>query len=110
MKNYVTILKKPFLPEELYKEYPEDTRNIMLKACRCQYCKIPSCSEKTDLDIRGIMRRVSVGNFYGARTIINNQNKTSLSDALPQCEERCILNKATVKPVEITSIIEYLLR
>lgn len=110
MKNYVTVLKKPFLPEDLFNEYPEDTRTIMLKAHRCQYCENPSCSEKTDLDIRGIMRRVSAGNFYGAKKIINNLDKAILLNTLPQCEERCIMNKTTKKPVEIVKVIEYLLK
>jgi prolycopene isomerase len=110
LKNYVTVLKKPFLPEDLYREYPEEIRGIMLKAYRCQYCENPSCSEKTDLDIRGIMRRVSVGNFYGAGKIINNQDKTILLKTLPQCEERCVMNTTTKKPVEIVEIIKYLLK
>jgi prolycopene isomerase len=110
MKNYVTILEKPFLPENLYSEYPEETREVMLKACSCQYCENPACSANTDIDIRGIMRRVSVGNFFGAKQIIHNQDRVRLMETLPLCEKLCILNKTTEKPVEIVKVIEYLLK
>jgi prolycopene isomerase len=110
MKNHVNVLKKPFQVNDLFNEYPEDTRGIMLKACWCQYCENPSCSGNTDLDIRGIMRRISAGNLYGGKKIIDHQDKAILLNFLPQCEEGCIMNKTTQKPVEIVKIIEYLLR
>jgi prolycopene isomerase len=63
MKNYVRVVDKPFRAESLYEGYPEETRAIMREASRCQYCEEPQCSANTDWDIRGIMRRVTVGNF-----------------------------------------------
>jgi prolycopene isomerase len=69
MKNYITVLEKPFRAENLFNEYPKETREVMLKALRCQYCENPACSADTDIDIRGIMRRVSVGNFFGAKKL-----------------------------------------
>ena len=110
MKNYVTILEKPFLRENLYNEYPDNTRDIMLAAYKCQYCEIPSCSANTDVDIRGIMRRVSVGNFFGAKKILNNKDKFNLLETAQQSEENCIMNKKTEKSVEIVKVIEYLVK
>jgi prolycopene isomerase len=82
----------------------------MLKAFRCQYCENPACSANTDIDIRGIMRRVSVGNFFGAKNIIDNQDRVRLMETLSLCEKLCIMNKTTEKPVEIIKVIEYLLK
>lgn len=110
MKNYVTALEKPFRQEKLFNEYPEETRDIILKAYRCQYCENPSCSADTDIDIRGIMRRVSVGNFCGAKKIIDKQDKVRLLETLPQCERSCIMNKTTGQPVEIAKVIEYIVK
>jgi prolycopene isomerase len=110
MKNYVTIINKPFLPENLLSEYPENTREIMLKANRCQYCESPACSGETGIDIRGILRRTSVGNFFGAKKIIAGQDKEKFLKVLPQCEKNCIMNKTAEKSVEIIKVIEFLLK
>jgi prolycopene isomerase len=109
MKNYVTILNKPFRSENLFSEYPKEKRVVMLKALECQYCEKPTCSANTDIDIRGILRRVSVGNFFGAKKILDNLDRVWLKETLPNCEKLCILNKSTEKPVEIIKVIEYLL-
>ena len=110
MKNCVRIVAKPFKPANLYQEYPEEIRQIMLEAYRCQYCETPQCSAGTDYDIRGIMRRVSVGNFIGAAKIAARV----LSDdhlqetTLAECEKQCILNKNGDLPVAIRGVIDYL--
>ena len=80
----------------------------MNMASRCQYCENPGCSQENNIDIRGIMRRVTVGNFYGAKKIAN---KISLEDKeiLKKAESSCILNKNENFPVEIEKIIKYLI-
>ena len=110
MKHYVRIVGKPFRGENLYDGYPEETRVIMRKASRCQYCETPQCSTNTECDIRGIMRRVTVGNFAGARKLAKlflsagGLNKASLA----QCEKQCVLNRDVGLPVEIQTVIAYI--
>jgi len=112
MKNYVSILDKPFTIENLYSEYPEEIRVIMRKASACQYCELPKCSENMNIDIRGIMRRVTVGNFTGAKKLVNRfllaEGLETLS--LSECETRCIQNVKSGSPVEIQAVIDYLTR
>ncbi|HUX48821.1 MAG TPA: FAD-dependent oxidoreductase [Dehalococcoidia bacterium] len=110
MKNYVRMVDKPFRTESLYDRYPEETRIIMRKASRCQYCENPQCSTNTDWDIRGIMRRVTVGNFAGAKKLAKQYlsadrvRKTSLTE----CEKQCVLNRSIGSPVEIHTVIDYI--
>jgi prolycopene isomerase len=63
LENYVRIVDKPFRAEGLYHGYPQEMRAVMRQASRCQYCEDPQCSRNTAYDIRGIMRRVAVGNL-----------------------------------------------
>ncbi|MFP3897940.1 MAG: FAD-dependent oxidoreductase [Dehalococcoidia bacterium] len=110
MPNYVRMVARPFTADRLYEGYPEDKRAIMLEAYRCQYCEKPKCSANTDLDIRGIMRRVAVGNFAGAEKIARNlshpEQLTGMS--LAECEKRCVLNKDRRSPVAIQAVVGYL--
>jgi len=110
MKNYVTIVHKPFEFEDQYGGYPEEERTIMNKASRCQYCEYPKCMENTALDIRGIMRRVTVGNFVGARKHAEGYFETDKALELEMCQSVCIQKEKTGSPVEIIGIIEYLKR
>jgi prolycopene isomerase len=111
MKNCVRVLDKPFTPEGLYRGYPEEMRIIMCKASRCQYCENPSCSRNTNFDIRGVMRRVTVGNFAGAKKLakqflsIDQLKKASLVE----CEKQCVLNENGGPPVEIQTVIDYII-
>lgn len=111
MPNYVRIVEKPFTPYRLFAEYPEAQQAVMRAAFRCQFCEKPSCSPGNALDIRGMLRRVSVGNFVGARKIAAEiSGKTGSSqDALRQAEEGCVLNTTHGKPVEIRPVMAYLL-
>jgi prolycopene isomerase len=108
MRNFVTILEKPFTSDKLYSEYPEEQRSIMLKASQCQYCENPSCSKS--FDIRGIMRRVSVGNFTGAKKIIDKYSAGHNIDRdfLSECENNCIKTLKNEKAVEISSVVYYI--
>jgi len=107
MKNYVRVVDKPFRAESLYEGYPEETRAIMREASRCQYCEKPQCSTNAAWNIRGIMRRVTVGNFAGAEKLAGRclakeaLGKTSLAE----CEKRCVLNKDFGSPVGIQTVI-----
>jgi len=110
MRNHVRIVAKPFTADGLYDGYPEETRAIMREASRCQYCERPQCSANTDWDIRGIMRRVTVGNFAGAKKVAgqfpaaDRPGKTSLAE----CEKRCVLGKDGGSPVEIRKVVEHI--
>ena len=108
MKNYVNIVEKPFKTENLYSEYPEKTRQIMFKASKCQFCENPSCSN--ELDIRGIMRRICVGNFVGAKNIINKYSHSHniSQEFLKECEKRCIRHLNNKDSVKISEILEFL--
>jgi prolycopene isomerase len=111
MKNYVRVVAKPFRAESLYEGYSEEMRIIMREAYRCQYCENPQCSTNTAWDIRGVMRRVTVGNFVGAEKLAkqflttDRLSKTSLTE----CEKRCVLNENSGLPVKIQTVIDYII-
>jgi prolycopene isomerase len=110
MKNYVRIVAKPFRVDSLYEGYPEEVSAIMREAFRCQYCERPQCSPNSAWDIRGIMRRVAVGNFIGAQKIAGRSlaagavGKTSPAE----CERLCVLNADAGSPVRIQKVIDYI--
>lgn len=110
--NQVRLVAKPFNAERLYDGCPEDQKAIMLKASRCQFCEDPSCAMNKDIDIPGIMRRVTVGNFTGAKKIATRllsgeeEDKTSFA----ACEAHCILNRQNDTPVEIQQVIDYIMK
>ncbi len=110
MKNYVGMVAKPFRAGSLYEEYPEEMRAIMLEAYRCQYCEEPQCSTNNAWDIRGIMRRVAVGNFVGAEKLARQllAAKGLKKASLAECEKRCVLNKDVGSPVAIQSVVNYI--
>jgi prolycopene isomerase len=110
MKNYVRMVAKPFRAESLYEGYPEETRTIMREASRCQYCENPQCSANTAWDIRGIMRRVAVGNFAGAVKVAKQclAGDSPSKAALAECEKRCVLNKDVGSSVGIQTVINYI--
>jgi len=110
MKNYVRVVAKPFRADSLYEGYPDEMGAIMREASRCQYCENPECSKNTAWDIRGIMRRVAVGNFVGAEKLARQLlatyelSKTSLAE----CEKRCVLNKDVGSSVGIQKVISFI--
>ncbi len=104
MKNYVRIVEKPFTTDRLYEGYDEAARAVMRKALRCRLCEHPACTR--DRDIRGIMRRVAVGNFVGAKKCYL-QNPADLN-ALEKYETDCICSAQNKPGVEIRAVIDYL--
>jgi prolycopene isomerase len=108
MKNYVNIVKKPFEIKDMYSDYPEDIKKIMLKTSLCQYCEKPACVNGTKLDVRGIMRRVTVGNFVGALKLLENlpKDKVLQDEFLKAIEYKCSQKESKALPVEIKKIIE----
>ena len=105
IRDYVRVLKPPFWVDDLYSGYSAEDRDIMLKAGRCQFCEHPSCVNKEVADIRGIMRRVSVGNFFGARKLAD----MIIADS-DNWEESCVENVRIGKPVAIREVLDYLAR
>lgn len=71
-KNVVEIIERPFEAKNLYENYPKVKKEIMVEALRCQYCEDPECVPLADFDMPGMMRRLSVGNFMGARKIADS--------------------------------------
>jgi prolycopene isomerase len=109
MKNYVNMVEKPFPREKLFQEAPEDLRLLMTEAWRCQFCENPSCSHACD--IPGIMRRVSVGNIYGAakltqRFLAQNGKAEGKIETWDTMETNCVLCTKNQKPVAIGRVIQ----
>ncbi len=104
MKNYVRIADKPFTEDKLFDAYDEPARAIMRKAMRCRLCEHPLCTK--DRDIRGIMRRVAVGNFAGAKKCWI-QDPAGIK-SLEKYEMNCICYAENGIPVEIREVIEYI--
>lgn len=113
-QNMVRIVARPVTAENLYQDVPEELREVMQKAARCHYCEQPSCSAGMTLDIRGIMRRVTVGNLVGARKCLLSYRREHRRDlkaeqqTLSLCQSRCILNSQSGQPVDIQGVIDHL--
>ncbi len=106
MKNYVRIVEKPFTSYRLYETYAEPEKTVMRQALRCRMCEHPSCTQREHTDIRGIMRRVAVGNFVGAKKCWLKDPTDSL--ALERYESNCICARENGSPVPIREVISYL--
>lgn len=112
MKNYVHIVPRPFAADQLLAMVAEPERSIRLAANRCQLCERPSCMQATTLDIRGIMRRVTVGNWTGARRLASlwlADDPQAGSARLATSEKACIQQEWSGQPVAIRQVIGYLL-
>lgn len=106
MKNYVRIVEKPFTADRLFEGCGERERAVMRMAMRCRFCEFPSCTRLISTDVRGIMRRVAVGNFAGARK--RWQQRPVDEAALAQFEANCICAREEGRAVEIRQVIAYL--
>ena len=102
-KNYVTMVEKPFTREMMYQDYEEQTRAVMKKAMQCRFCEYPTCAKGKDMS--GIMRRVAVGNFVGAKKCW--QSNFTDADDFMEFRENCICKREGQSPVEIDTIIEF---
>lgn len=107
MKNYVRIVEKPFTTDRLFESYDELSHSVMQAAMRCRFCEFPSCTKEEAVDIRGIMRRVSAGNFTGAQKC---WNKAPVDDVkLTEFESECRCLEEEGKPVQIREVIHFLI-
>lgn len=106
MKNFVRMVEKPFTAEMLYENYDENEKNVMREAMRCRLCEHPSCTNGNDTDIRGIMRRIAVGNFAGAQKRWSESSSEALM--LEQFEARCICSVENGQAVKIREAIAFI--
>ena len=111
MKSYVNLIDKPVTTKKLHSSNTKDEREIILLASECLFCEKPECMMKFDLDIRGIMRRVAVENFYGAVKIINKySNDRLISDVeINSSENNCLRLKKIGEAVQIEKILRFLI-
>ena len=109
MKNYVNIVGRNCGPEVLNASFPQEVRTVMSKASRCQYCQDPGCMTNTSLDIRGLMRRVTVGNIKGAGKIVGAfyARETDHQKSLAESEDTCVMEAISGSPVEIRDIVGF---
>ncbi len=104
MKNFIRIVPKPFTEDRLYDGYEGAQREVMRKAIRCRFCEHPACTAQ--VDIRGIMRRVAVGNFAGAKKCWL-QGPAAVEEQ-EKFEARCICGANGGDAVEIRAVVKYL--
>jgi len=111
-KNYVRMVPHPYRDIDRYGTDTEELKRIKLKASRCEYCLHPTCMKKTTVDVPSIMRRVTVGNFVGAKKRINVFAAT-LKDKplqLGEAERTCTLNLRRQPPVAIREVVEFVMK
>ncbi|MCE5188677.1 MAG: FAD-dependent oxidoreductase [Eubacteriales bacterium] len=106
--NYVRQLPHPFTKEMLYADEPEQRRGVMAAAMRCRFCEHPSCCEGAGVDVPGILRRVAVGNFAGAKKCCLAHPVSE--DTLPACEAHCVRSLEGSPPVEISRVVRAVLQ
>jgi len=105
-KNYVNMVERPVTNESIYLKYDEKTADIVKKAFACQFCENPTCTK--EFDIRGIMRRVCIGNFSGAKKIISKDPINCTKEKLLKYEKTCIEKKRIGKSVDVFKVVEFL--
>ncbi len=103
-KQYVNQINPPYTREQLYGDMRFTENKLKAKASHCLFCKDPHCSK--DFDIRGIMRRLMVGNVVGAKALVEKQEATEKT--LLTCEKLCIQNEQGGEPVAIREVFAYL--
>lgn len=110
-ENVVRIVDKPFLPGHLYQDEAPADRAVMREAYRCLFCEHPSCADHAVFDVRGMNRRVAVGNVVGACRIAAALPDDPMDRAtfLNACEGGCVRNKQGDRPVAIRAIAGFLL-
>ena len=86
---------------------PEEKRSILEAAMCCRFCEHPTCCGKNGTDIPGILRRIAVGNFVGAKKLFQEQPATA--ETLSLYESRCIRRREGGAAVELKRVIESLM-
>ena len=106
-KNFVRVVERPFTRERLYESEPEPQKTVMQQAMRCRFCEHPTCSAGSGTDIPGVMRRVAVGNFIGARKRFGE--RPTNEQTLGTFENDCIWKAEGKEPVAIRTILRWLM-
>jgi prolycopene isomerase len=75
----------------------------MKAAMRCRFCEHPACCSNDATDIPGILRRVAVGNFLGAKKRFAAHPADA--DTLTRYESSCIRLREGSDAVELSRII-----
>jgi prolycopene isomerase len=104
MINVVRIVEHPFTADQLNANVDDRTREVMKKAMQCRFCENPTCT--LDCDIRGIMRRVAVGNVIGAKRVWE-KNPTD-AKTLALYESECICSADNGSAVKIREVIQFI--
>lgn len=106
MKNWVRLVEKPYTRDQLYDTFSKAQQAVMRQALRCRLCEKPACARTDEMDVRGIMRRVAVGNFTGA---LKRWKEMPFADLarLEAFESACVLGRAG-KPAAIREVIRFL--
>ena len=105
--NYVRQLPVPFSADQLYADEPEPRKSIMKAAMHCRFCEYPSCCGNDGADVPGILRRVAVGNYYGAKKCFAAHPADAKT--LKEYEACCIRLQEGGDGVEISRIISALM-
>ena len=105
-KNVVRQLPVPFTADQLYVDEPEPARSVMQAAMRCRFCERPTCCGMDGANIPGILRRVAVGNFAGAKKCFSAHPVDE--NTLQQYESSCIRALEGGEAVAITRVIRAL--
>jgi len=125
MKDYVKEYRASDLPQlkslsHISANALEDEKFLKLHddASLCQWCEdapcLPVCP--AEYDIRGLLRRIEVGNYSGAYTILRENNNAkrpveiNCLDCHAPCYEACKGKSMNVSPVRIKSIMVNLAR
>ena len=111
-KDYVRIVNKPYKGEDLKIGHDELEDKIGKLSMKCQYCMNPSCEKACEkhVPIRDINRRLSVGNFYGARKLMRPYgDNPCIKCESKACEKACI-RKQFAQSVNINEINKNLIK
>lgn len=105
-ENHVHILEAPYTDQEQYRFYSDQEKALFKAAKQCNFCENPACTmRRSEADIPGIMRRITVENIDGAH---KRAEETGAYDAdWADLERHCIRN-AWDQAVPIGTILEQL--
>jgi prolycopene isomerase len=90
-----------------------NTDTVPLLARSCQLCELPGCTIRCpdSKDIRGVLRRLESGNFYGAKKRLDETSSKNLcGDCEGYCEASCKRLSFDSNPVPIKSLFSWLER